>query len=204
MINYYKILNIQQNASQEDIKKAYRRMAKLTHPDIVKKAQIDFKLVNEAYSTLSSPTLKDAYDKKLYENLKYGNNAHQEDDDLKYDFVNTNHYSKNAKLNEMIFIKLVQHIEQFLSEKPENDVDILFDEFKKYFKNVIMPELKDFLQYHFIDDIDVNNNDNYPTLSEDIKIKINHNNVYPIFKEIWSKYKYYKKFSHNHMNSYTN
>ena len=63
MINYYKILNIQQNASQEDIKKAYRRMAKLTHPDIVKKAQIDFKLVNEAYSTLSSPTLKDAYDK---------------------------------------------------------------------------------------------------------------------------------------------
>jgi len=62
--NYYDILGIEKNASADDIKSAYRRLAKKYHPDVNKtpEAAEKFKEVSEAYGVLSDPTKKGNYD----------------------------------------------------------------------------------------------------------------------------------------------
>lgn len=62
--DYYKILGVERDASQSDIKKAFRKLAQKYHPDISKEkdAEEKFKDVNEAYQTLSDPEKKAAYD----------------------------------------------------------------------------------------------------------------------------------------------
>ena len=63
--DFYEVLGISKGASDEDIKKAYRKMAKKYHPDLNKgdaQAEQMFKDVNEAYSILSDPQKKSRYD----------------------------------------------------------------------------------------------------------------------------------------------
>ena len=63
--NYYKILGVEKNAAQDDIKSAYRKLAKQYHPDVNpgdKNAEAKFKEVNEAYDTLSNDQKRAAYD----------------------------------------------------------------------------------------------------------------------------------------------
>lgn len=61
----YEILGISRNATQEDIKKAYRKMAKKYHPDIYKgdDAEERFKEINAAYEILSDEQKRAAYDR---------------------------------------------------------------------------------------------------------------------------------------------
>lgn len=63
--DYYEVLGISRNASDEDIKKAYRKLAKQYHPDLNpgdKTAEARFKEVNEAYEVLSDKDKKARYD----------------------------------------------------------------------------------------------------------------------------------------------
>lgn len=65
-IDYYKILGIDKNASQKDIKTAYRKLARKYHPDLNpndKEAEKKFKEINEAYEVLSDPEKRKKYDK---------------------------------------------------------------------------------------------------------------------------------------------
>ncbi|MEI6650474.1 MAG: molecular chaperone DnaJ [Candidatus Moraniibacteriota bacterium] len=60
--DYYAILGVQKNASQDDIKKAFRKLAHKHHPDKQGGNEAKFKEANEAYGTLSDPEKRKRYD----------------------------------------------------------------------------------------------------------------------------------------------
>jgi curved DNA-binding protein len=65
-VDYYKILGVNKNATDKDIKKAYRKLARKYHPDVNpndKEAERRFKEVNEANEVLSNPENRKKYDK---------------------------------------------------------------------------------------------------------------------------------------------
>ena len=64
MLSYYQILQIKEDASQEEIKKAYRKLSKMMHPDFHGnsiEANALFILLNEAYETLSNSERRKKY-----------------------------------------------------------------------------------------------------------------------------------------------
>ena len=64
--NYYDILGVKRDASEREIKQAYRRLARKYHPDVNsgdKSAEAKFKQINEAYEVLSDKETRKKYDK---------------------------------------------------------------------------------------------------------------------------------------------
>ncbi len=64
-VDYYKVLGVSETATQDDIKKAYRKLAKKHHPDSQggnKTAEEKFKSISEAYSVLSDKKKRQQYD----------------------------------------------------------------------------------------------------------------------------------------------
>ncbi|PKH01725.1 cytochrome C biogenesis protein [Psychromonas sp. MB-3u-54] len=82
--DYYKIMGLQRNASKEEIKRAYRKLARKYHPDISKEpaAEANFKEVSEAYEVLRDPKKRATYD-RLDPNLK---SWQQADRDSSFEF----------------------------------------------------------------------------------------------------------------------
>ncbi|KAK9267641.1 hypothetical protein L1049_010072 [Liquidambar formosana] len=73
-VDYYKILQVDKNAKDEDLKKSYRKLAMKWHPDKnpnnKKEAEAKFKQISEAYEVLSDPQKKAIYDQYGEEGLK--------------------------------------------------------------------------------------------------------------------------------------
>lgn len=65
-VDYYEVLKVKRDATEEELKKAYRRLAMKYHPDKnpvnEKEAEACFKLVSEAYDVLSDPNRRQIYD----------------------------------------------------------------------------------------------------------------------------------------------
>jgi molecular chaperone DnaJ len=64
MKDYYKILEVEEKASADEIKKSYRRLAAQYHPDKNPQGEEKFKEIAEAYETLSNPEKKEKYDNR--------------------------------------------------------------------------------------------------------------------------------------------
>lgn len=82
-MNYYEILEVEQTASAEDIKKSYRKLAMKYHPDRNqgdKTAEEKIKIINEAYNTLSDPDKKSQYDYSLNHGFNKNNNSNNMND----------------------------------------------------------------------------------------------------------------------------
>lgn len=82
MQDYYEILGVNTQASQEEIRAAYKRMALRYHPDRNpgdKEAEETFKRINEAYQTLSNPLKKSRYDARFLWITEELNNAYWEE-----------------------------------------------------------------------------------------------------------------------------
>lgn len=96
--NHYKTLGINSNASDDDIKKAYKQMCLKWHPDKApqndkkKKEEFDkmFKNIKEAYNILSNPSKRDAYDNP-YDDIDDSNG------------INFDKYSKGSRKKEFTF-----------------------------------------------------------------------------------------------------
>ncbi|KAL1357246.1 hypothetical protein HN51_009194 [Arachis hypogaea] len=75
-MDYYNILKVNRNASDEDLKKAYKRLAMIWHPDKnplnKSEAEAKFKRISEAYDVLSDPQKRQIYDLYGEEALKSG------------------------------------------------------------------------------------------------------------------------------------
>ena len=63
--DYYDILGVSRDADKEEIKRAYRRLARKYHPDVNKEpgAEERFKEINRAYEILSEPETRARYDR---------------------------------------------------------------------------------------------------------------------------------------------
>lgn len=75
-INYYEVLELPNNSTDADIKKAYRRLAMKWHPDKnpnnAEEAARKFQEIGEAYDVLSDLEKRAIYDQYGYEGLKNG------------------------------------------------------------------------------------------------------------------------------------
>ncbi|MGA8514566.1 MAG: DnaJ C-terminal domain-containing protein [Burkholderiaceae bacterium] len=75
--DYYKIMGLERTATQDDIKRAHRKLARKFHPDVSKEpnAEARFKEVGEAYEVLKDPEKRGAYD-QLGQHWKEGQDFH--------------------------------------------------------------------------------------------------------------------------------
>ena len=75
MNDYYKILGVKRTAASSDIKSAYRKLARVRHPDVnggSEKAAREFALLSKAYHVLSDPQERAYYDDQLYAQTNSG------------------------------------------------------------------------------------------------------------------------------------
>ena len=112
--NYYEILNVKPNASFEELKAAYRKLARKYHPDVAGNEGIEkFKEITEAYETLSNETSRKRYDilrgifnyQKSAANEKYDSTQKQEDNTRKKE-DNSQKYNKEKKDNQQDFAQI--------------------------------------------------------------------------------------------------
>ena len=137
MKNYYKILEVSENASIEVIEKAYKVLVKKYHPDLQKNnpdAEKKIKEINEAYGILSDSFLKEQYDKELLEEKKsntennfqetdYGR-LYRENEKLKYQLA----YEKYGKVQRNK--KTIQEKELANNTSYDGIIDIIGSVFK--------------------------------------------------------------------------
>ena len=76
--DYYKTLNINRNATQDEVKKSFRNLSKQHHPDKGGDENI-FKEISEAYDTLGDPTKRQDYNHKLDNPFSNGGDVNMED-----------------------------------------------------------------------------------------------------------------------------
>lgn len=103
--DYYKIMGVSQDASEQDIKTAYRRLARKYHPDISKEPQAEerFKEMGEAYEVLKDPAKRAEYDQFLQYKSFNQKSSHA------HNHSASGHHHENVQFNDDFFESLFGH-----------------------------------------------------------------------------------------------
>ena len=110
MENYYEVLQIKHTATQDEIKAAYRKLAKKYHPDTNrgdKGAEEAFKRINDAYVVLEDADKRAAYDKKLFGGAEAAKQAYRP--------------RTNINITEVDFANIDNTFENFFGFNPKSD-----------------------------------------------------------------------------------
>ncbi|MFC1558218.1 DnaJ C-terminal domain-containing protein [candidate division KSB1 bacterium] len=125
--DYYKTLGVDKNAAQNDIKLAYRKLAKKYHPDVNKgdkESEAKFKELSEAYEVLKDSDKRKKYD-QLGANWKY----YQHTDSQKTSDYDWSKYTEGADDGERSYYYYSSNIDDLLGEEGFSDF------FNSYFRN---------------------------------------------------------------------
>lgn len=106
-MDYYKTLGINKSASQDDIKQAYRKLAKEHHPDRTGGDDTRFKQINEAYDTLKDPDKRHIYDNPQPQyNQQYQYNSQNMNDIFNAFFGNRGPMRRNVDIGLNVKVSL--------------------------------------------------------------------------------------------------
>ena len=128
MKNYYEILEVDKNASEEVIEKAYKTLAKKYHPDLQNNSDCQDKMrqINEAYEILSNDFKRREYDEKIKRqsvSIEEYNRIIQENNRLKKDLkrvVNQREMSQNqGRLEEMSIMQRYYEQIKMATKQPQ-------------------------------------------------------------------------------------
>lgn len=105
-MNYYTTLGLQKNATVQEIKKSYRKLAMKYHPDRNagdKKAEEQFKKIGEAYATLSDPGKREMYDLSYNDNYENRSHFNQNNNNTHNNFNNRKSaFNSDDEINEFM------------------------------------------------------------------------------------------------------
>ena len=90
--DYYATLGIERDAGADEIKKAFRKLARKYHPDVAKDkvtSEVKFKEINEAYEVLSDPEKRKKYDDLGTDDHSFDRSAHRAENSQEFNFGGT-------------------------------------------------------------------------------------------------------------------
>lgn len=127
--DYYEILGVRRNASADEIKTAYRRLALKLHPDKNRgnrQMGEKFREINEAYEVLSEPKKRVEYDRLVEASAQSGASR---DDFRNYDHVYADNFEdlsetvprRNSKVNKLLLVGLLAFIVFFIYKAPQEN-----------------------------------------------------------------------------------
>ena len=160
-MNYYQILQVDRNATTKQIKKHYYKLARQYHPDKhngdLKKCE-EFKLLSEAYTTLSNPKKRYLYDMKIDYNVKeeFDLNFTEQDYELLHSY-----YEKIMNLTEIKFIKILykslpEHVRENIIKKMKYKYNNIFNPKKEKSTELIYENIKTIDASNLIEDYTIN------------------------------------------------
>lgn len=144
MKNYYEILEVDKNASEEVIEKAYKTLAKKYHPDLQNNSNSQNKMqqINEAYEILSNDFKRREYDEKIQKqsvSVEEYNKIIQENNRLKQDLqkvITNNNISNLNQIDSLQFARRYYSKIKRASEQPQiqynrKKINVSFEKIKR-------------------------------------------------------------------------
>ncbi len=142
MKNYYEILEVDKNASEEVIEKAYKTLAKKYHPDLQNNSQNKMQQINEAYEILSNDFKRRQYDEKLQKqsvSVEEYNKIIQENNRLKQDLQKATSSNNEINLNQIDSLQFARRYYSKIkraSEQPQiqynrKKINVSFEKIKR-------------------------------------------------------------------------
>lgn len=139
-MDYYNILKISDDSSQEEIRKQYRKLSKIYHPDKNNGDDSDFKKINEAYEILSNTERKKLYDlKRIFKNVDFTDEELERLLSYYHSFINSKEYRLMKLLYNSIPPQLKNAIwKKFIKKKNELIIPFRSINIEELHENIII------------------------------------------------------------------